>query len=271
MTRLYSATVLGSSLYLISWLFVCYSLIGVVVEGVFFWTQERVLESRIGLLYLPLRPLYGVGGLGYAVLLRGLAAQPVLVFVLGALVATVVEYLASLLGEKVFAAVSWDYSDKRFNWHGRVCLQYSVAWGLLALVALYLVAQPAQSLLRTPAGRTGEIVLTVVLASVLLSAVITCAALARTRTRVVALRARAAGEAAADGHSRWSRLVAGLVPDLVLINSFPRMSLVVELAELTGQRRAWVRFFPRSGLRRLVPHRPAPSSGTVHQTRSPRP
>jgi uncharacterized membrane protein len=230
--------VLGCPVYLVLWMFVVYSFLGVVVEGLFFLVRERVVESRTGLLYLPLRPLYGFGGLGFA-LLRPLAHRPVLVFVLGALVATVVEYVASLLMEHAFAAVSWDYRDHRFNLGGRVCLGYSVCWGLLALVALYLIDQPLRDVLRALPHGVGETTLTVVLVLTALSAVLTLAALDRTRRRVLVLEAPGNGPGGAV--RRADRLVQRLAPDPVLINSFPRMTLVTELARLTGQQRAWIR------------------------------
>ena len=72
MEALYSATVLGSSVYLILWFFVIYSFLGVLVEMIFFLVQEGVLESRVGLLYLPLRPIYGVGGVACTLYLHPL-------------------------------------------------------------------------------------------------------------------------------------------------------------------------------------------------------
>ena len=71
----------------------------------------------------------------------------------------------------------------------------------------------------------------------LVSAVVTLAALARIRRRIVALQAQSRGEAVAG----WDRLIDRLVPEPVMIDTFPRMSLATELMELTGQRRAWLR------------------------------
>jgi uncharacterized membrane protein len=255
MTSFYTTQVLGSSLYLVGWLFVLYSVIGVVIESAFFLATERSLEARTGLLYLPLRPLYGVGGVAFTLLLHGVVRHPVLVFVLGALVATAVEYVASWLTETLFDAISWDYSDKRVNCQGRVCLQYSLCWGLLALVAMYLVDRPVRRLLLVPSP-AGEVVLTVLLALVLLSAVLTAAALAHARHRVLALRdGRDADAAAVADQDGWRRLVARLAPDAVVINSFPRMTLVAELMERTGQQRAWIRLPARHPAGRPEPAR----------------
>ena len=244
MSSLYATTLLGTSLYVLLWSFLAYSLLGVVVEGLFFLACERSLESRSGLLFLPLRPLYGVGGCAFALLLRPVVAQPVAVFVLGAVVATVVEYLASLLTDRLLGAVSWDYSHKLLNLQGRVCLVYSLAWGGLAVAALYLLDAPLRARLALVPRATGEDVLSVLLVLVAVSAVVTLAALVRTRQRVTVLRAQATGAGAAASAAAgvgWVRLVDRLVPDLVLINSFPRMTLVDELIRLTGQQRVWIR------------------------------
>jgi len=106
MEELYSATVLGFSVYLILWLLVIYSFLGVLVEMIFCLVQEGVLESRVGLLYLPLRPIYGVGGVACTVLLHRFIQEPILIFLWGMVICTVVEYVASFVMEKAFNTVT---------------------------------------------------------------------------------------------------------------------------------------------------------------------
>jgi len=74
----------------------------------------------------------------------------------------------------------------------------------------------------------------------LLSVVTTLAALARMRRRVARLRARARGEAITAFDTGWDRLIDRLAPGPVMINTFPRMSLMTEFMELTGEHRAWI-------------------------------
>ena len=50
--------------------------------------------------------------------------------------ATVVEWLTAKLLERIHHRRWWDYSDKRFNLDGYVCLQYSLLWGLLGMAAV---------------------------------------------------------------------------------------------------------------------------------------
>jgi uncharacterized membrane protein len=241
MEGLYSATVLGSSIYLILWFFVIYSFLGVLVEMIFCLVQEGVLESRLGLLYLPLRPIYGVGGVACTVLLHRFIQEPILIFLFGMLICTVVEYVASFVMEKAFSAVTWDYSDKLLNLHGRICLQYSCCWGLLVLFVLYVLDRVLYSFVDPSGGKVGEIVLTVLLVLALLSVVVTLAALSRIHKRVTILRLRARGDAVTESDTGWDRLIDRLAPDPVMINSFPRTSLMIEFMELTGEQRAWVR------------------------------
>jgi uncharacterized membrane protein len=241
MGALYSASVLGSSVYLILWFFVIYSFLGVVVEMVFCVVVEGVLESRSGLLYLPLRPIYGIGGVANTLLLHRYLEQPILIFVFGMMIGSVVEYVASLVMEKAFGSISWDYSDKLLNLHGRICLMYSVCWGLLALLQLYVLDWLGDGFVDSFGRHLGEIVLTVLMVSLLLSVGVTVAGLARIRRRIVVLEAQTRGEAVSQSPTASDRLIDRLVPDPVIINTLPRMTLMTDFMELTGEQRAWIR------------------------------
>jgi uncharacterized membrane protein len=230
---LLSATVLGFSVYLLLWLFLVYSFLGVLIEGFFCLVTDGVLQLRLGLLYLPLRPLYGIGGVASTVLCYRFLPEPLVVFGLGMLVCSVVEFLDHWLFEKAFGTVSWDYSDKPLHLQGRICLQYSVCWGLLALAALYGLDQVLGGSLAPAAGPLARDLLTACLVLVLLSLVLTVVALAGVRRRIDLRRAQAHGEEASSGRARDS-LVERLVPDRVIIHSFPHLSLTSELERATA-------------------------------------
>jgi uncharacterized membrane protein len=237
MDTLYSASVLGSAVYQICWSFLCYSFLGVLIEGIFCLAVEGVLEARVGLLYLPLRPMYGVGGVACSLVLERLLDQPIWVFLYGMLICTVVEYLASVGMEKAFGSLSWDYSEKPLNLHGRICLPYSLCWGLLALLAVYVVEPLLNRFLGQAGHRSGEMILTGLMIVTLVSAVVTLTAWARVRKRVTALKASAEGGEPFRSDHPGSRRIDRLAPDPVMINTFPQMSLMAELMELTGVQR----------------------------------
>ena len=236
MTAWSTATVLGFPVDVVLWLFFLHSCAGVVVEGVFCLVTTRRLELRLGLLYLPLRPLYGVGGAACTVLLTPLLDHPVAVFVLSALICSVVEYGAGWLLETAFGTTSWDYGDKRLNLHGRICLQFSLAWGVLATAALYASRPLVEEALR-PGPRPYGTLLAVLVVATLLSAVLTVAALTRVRRRLDAHAAPTRDATAGRVPARWERVVDRLVPDPVLVHSFPAMGLSAELQQLTRTRR----------------------------------
>jgi len=202
---------------------------------------------------LPLRPMYGVGGVACMLLLHDFLRQPLQIIVFGMLICTVVEYVAGVVMEKGFGTIFWDYSDKPLNLQGKVCVQYSVCWGLLALVPVYAADRFLPGLVNAFGHpELGTAVLSGVLALVLLSWALTLAAFARTRRRVAILATQAGGEPVRAAATTADRLVDRLVPDPVLLSTFPQVNLVRDLVELTGVRRSRIRV---PGYRPLAPGR----------------
>jgi uncharacterized membrane protein len=181
---------------------------------------DQLLSQFWPLLYLPLRPIYGIGGVACTLSLHRFIQEPILIFVCGMLVCSVVEYIASFLMETAFGTVTWDYSDKALNLHGRICLRYSCYWGLLALLVLYVLDRFLYGFVGLSGGAVGETILTVLMVLALLSVVVTLAALARIRKRVAILKAQARDEAVTASDTNWDRLIDRLAPDSVMINSF---------------------------------------------------
>jgi uncharacterized membrane protein len=120
-------------------LFAVYSFCGWLIEAVYrSSTQQRFVNP--GFLRGPFVPLYGVGA-GFVVLLGlPLGAVPLaLHFVVYGVALTALEYTTGAILENAFGVRLWDYSEDRFNLHGRVCLVFSLAWAGLALVFARLV------------------------------------------------------------------------------------------------------------------------------------
>lgn len=129
-----------------------YSALGWVVESLYCSVGERKWVNR-GFLTGPLCPIYGAGAVMMAVFLQPLkelplpvsvfgvnfSITPLLVFVVGMILADIVEFVTSLAMEKLFHARWWDYSDKLFNIQGRICLQHSLYWGTGSVVFTYIV------------------------------------------------------------------------------------------------------------------------------------
>lgn len=236
-------------IYVALWLFFIYGFVGVIIEMVYCWTIEYrgVIESRLGLLYLPFNLLYGAGGVFISLALLPVFDNPFAVFGLGLVVGTTLEYFTSLLMEKLFHAVYWDYSKEFLNVQGRICLKYAVIWGLLSLVLLYVLDTiNVMALVAIPVA-IGFPVLVILILATIFSVVLTLLAYRRTAQKNEYLLARRAGSDVTLPSPRWARVVDTLVPDGVLINTFPRMSLVAEYQELSGHHRRLLFWLPAIG------------------------
>ena len=170
----------GVGLYKLLWVFYLGSFLGVVVEVIWCLVIHGYIESRTALVYGPFNPLYGVGAVALTLALyRYRNRGPWLSFLSGMLVGSAVEYGCSFLQELILGSRSWDYSHLPFNLNGRICLLYSIFWGVLGVLWIKrLYPLMAKWILKIP-NRVGKALTWVVFAFFVLNAAVTCLALAR--------------------------------------------------------------------------------------------
>ena len=119
-------------------IFIIYSFIGWIIDicDIFFHTKKIVNR---GFLIGPYCPIYGVGVLLIIFLLKEFTDTPLALFVLASVICMTLEYLTSYVMEKWFNARWWDYSDRKFNLNGRICLETTIPFGLGAMLVMYVV------------------------------------------------------------------------------------------------------------------------------------
>ena len=103
-------------------LFIVYSVVGYIIEITNCSLREKKLILNRGFFLGPYLPIYGVSCLVMYGILTRYDNDIFTVFVMSAFICTVIEYVTSYILEKVFKARWWDYSNKKFNLEGRVCL-----------------------------------------------------------------------------------------------------------------------------------------------------
>lgn len=113
--------------------FIIYSIVGFVIETIFGLLTKGVLESRKSFIIGPFCSIYGLGAVIMIVALQKFKKNNYTLFFGGFLVGSIIEYVVSLIGEAVFHVVWWDYSDMAFNINGRICVAFSMFWGILAI------------------------------------------------------------------------------------------------------------------------------------------
>lgn len=117
--------------------FMIYSIAGWVYETIICSIMQKRFVNR-GFLNGPYCPIYGCGAIINLIALSSVR-NPILIFLLSALLSTVIEYLTSWIMEKMFHARWWDYSDMKFNLHGRVFLLGAVVFGVMSVVQLTII------------------------------------------------------------------------------------------------------------------------------------
>ena len=122
-------------LYQLFWLFLAFSFLGWCLEVAA--TAVRLGQYRgRGVRHGPLCLVYGITGCLITIALRELSGGWFFLFLFSALYATVVEWIAGHLLEHYSHTRWWDYSDRKLNLDGYICLSASVVWGALGLVTV---------------------------------------------------------------------------------------------------------------------------------------
>lgn len=124
--------------------YMIYSFIGWVLESVY----KSILQKKLvnsGFLAGPFCPIYGYGALIMYLSLKDVTNNIFILFIYGMVALSVFEYIVGLFLELVFRTKYWDYSDKKFNIQGRVCLLNSFYWGILGIVFMRVIHPAVES------------------------------------------------------------------------------------------------------------------------------
>lgn len=117
-------------------LFISYAFLGWCMEVTCKFIQYKKFINR-GFLIGPYCPIYGWGALAITILLKRYMEEPLVLFVMSTLICSIIEYLTSYFMEKKYHARWWDYSNKKFNINGRICLETLIPFGILGVAIMY--------------------------------------------------------------------------------------------------------------------------------------
>lgn len=204
----------GMSFYKLFWVFFIGCFAGVMVERLWALVRYGLWEPRVGLIYGPFNLVYGIGAWALTAALYPVRNRSRLFSFLGGMViGSAVEYGCSLFQEIVFGSVSWDYSNRPFNLHGRICLLYSVYWGVLGVIWIKeLYPRMAKAILRI-SNRIGKPLTLALCAFMIFNTVMTGASVLRWTQRRAGKAADNRIEAYFDAHypdERMEKLFSNL-------------------------------------------------------------
>ena len=120
--------------------FFVFSILGHFIEGFFY------INGESGILFGPWTPIYGIGTVTILLVYYFLTRKKdfnklkgVVIFLIGAVFLSIMEYIGGIMIEKIFHVVFWDYSSMKFNIGKYTSLEMSLVWGFSSLSLIYII------------------------------------------------------------------------------------------------------------------------------------
>ena len=111
------------------WVFVVCCVLGLIIETVYHMVvvDPGVYQDRAGMLYGPFSPIYGFGAVLMTVALnRFYRANPIVIFLVSAVIGGLFEAAVSWFMQVGFGAVAWDYSGSTIFGLFRLCVDQAL-------------------------------------------------------------------------------------------------------------------------------------------------
>lgn len=127
--------------YNIYYLFLCftiYAFLGWVLETIYAAIKNGSFINR-GFLNGPFCPIYGFGTVFLITFLKPFMNNIFILFIFSILLTSLLEYFTGYVLETLFHSSWWDYNNRKYNIKGRICLEFSLYWGLLSIFILKVV------------------------------------------------------------------------------------------------------------------------------------
>lgn len=152
---MWNKVIFGRDLYHVIMWFLTYSILGWVVESIYMSICNRKLTNR-GFSRGPCCPIYGVGALTVFFVLAPYSHNKVALFLMGAVLATTIEFITAKIMQRVFGEIWWDYRDKPFNYKGILCLESTIAWGFYTLILFGILQKMVERIVSVIPRKFGE-------------------------------------------------------------------------------------------------------------------
>ncbi len=127
-------------LYNLFYIFIITSICGYIIE--FIWTllTKGVFINHSAVVIGPFNFAYGICGVALTLLLYKFKDESYLkIFLFSFIGGSILEYIMSWGMELVLGFTAWDYSNRFLNINGRICLLYSIFWGILGILWIKII------------------------------------------------------------------------------------------------------------------------------------
>ena len=214
------------TLYRMFWLFLIAGILGDFIEVVFWLATRGELTSRSSLLYGPFSIVWGMGAVLLTLVFHRMDdLSPARIFMTGAMLGGLYEYICSLIQELLFGACFWDYRHLPLNLNGRVHLVFCLFWGMAAVAWVRLICPALFRFIEYIPRQRGRSIARAAALFLAFSALLSAGALGRMDQRQRDIPASGA----------VSRFLDEAYPDSVLHSRYPNMKMYAEIGWYDAQ------------------------------------
>ena len=118
--------------------FFIFSFFGWALETLYSYLVLGHFTNR-GFFYGPVCPIYGCSGIMLLTFLEKKKSNPLKFFIESIAVFSIFEYAISYGLDALYGIYLWDYNSEFLNINGRICLLYSLIWGIVAVIFVYII------------------------------------------------------------------------------------------------------------------------------------
>lgn len=119
--------------------FMFFAIVGYIAEVTYVYILDRKWINR-GFLHGPYLPIYAFGSIFTIIFLNKYYEDPLIVFFMGMIICSLLEYYTSHVMEKIFNRRWWDYSHHKYNINGRVSLTNTLLFGIGCIIIIYFLS-----------------------------------------------------------------------------------------------------------------------------------
>lgn len=157
------------------WLLLVYSFLGWIIETAVGTIKNKKFTNR-GFSTGPFCLVYGITAVLMALTMQDLTNNLFFLLIGCGTLATITEWMTGKILERLNRHKWWDYSKKKWNFDGYICLQYTILWAILGALSVWFGNPFFLSVYRLIPKPLGEILTWLIAAVILLDVAASLAA-----------------------------------------------------------------------------------------------
>lgn len=171
--------------YDVFYIFIFGCVFGWIVECLWTYLKKGIFINHSAFIIGPINAIYGLGAVILTLVLFKMKKSNIIkIFLVSFLAGTILEYVIHFLMDNILGFVAWDYSTKFMNINGRVCLPYSIFWGILGIIWIKLMHPLIQNMINKINIKIGKILMCFLIIFLITDGILTLMAIERAKEQI---------------------------------------------------------------------------------------